>query len=493
MRRSASAERCVVLGDPLLLRRLAAYVQRRAVRTHTHTRIAVRPHALVCAAVALSGEDSSLHAIQLGWPGRSASLKRVVPDPRQREHMDAMFACLGAHLERYLDRCAERGVAPQLVVTSPSALRHLTNIADDFRFLERNPAVARLALLLTYFTERAQVVGQQAVVVMTEALTTNWVTPMQPSQEFHLAAVLACIDPPPGTDLEASIREAEHVPMGASTDPAFDNQILAPLLGRYHRARRRGPVEDLAVVEREIADALAPIVGRMYAAMQHGLTILARAELPPLSAVIEWARQEQRHFLDYRRALLAGVRFPLSDRPKLAAFRLVQREDALANHDAAVVCEDSFGRARSVCTGQALAGIVQNPRRERPTGRRRVVHVFDVLSAQDDLTLREHDEIRWADDPRLTCTVIDCRLEGGATRVTLTVTGGMNVPGMPEDGMSVTFVRSIPDWHRIGRRRAAMAARLAILPWTHTAGELPDAGPAEVPPDDPIQALEVLR
>ena len=483
-----------MLGDPLLLRRLEAYVQGRAVRTHTHARIVVQPHALVCAAVALSGEDSTLHAIQLGWPGRPPLVDRVVPDPRRREQMDTMFGWLGAQLQRYFDRCAERGVAPQLVVTSPAALRHLTNIADDFRFLERNPAVARLARLLTYFTERAPVVGQQAVLVMTEALTTHWVTPMQPSQEFHLGAVLACIDPAPGTDLEAKVREAEQLPMGASTDPEFDNQILAPLLGRYHRARRRGlAAEDLALIEREISEALAPIVGRMYDAIQQGLTLLALIELPPLSAVNEWARQEQRHFFDYCQASIAGVRFPLYDRPKLAAFRLVQREDAIANHDAAVVCEDGFGRARSICTGQALAGVVQNARRERGTGRRGVAQVFDVVSAQEGLTLREHDEIRWADDPRLTCTVSDCRLEGGATRVTLTVVAGMNVPGMPPDGTSVTFVRSIPDWHRVGRRRAAMAARLATLPWTHEAGGLPSPGPARVPPDDPIQALEVLR
>jgi hypothetical protein len=487
-----------VLGDPVLVRRLEALVAQRAVPGHTHARIAVEPHALVVAAVALSGEDASIHAIRLGWAGRTRSQFHAIPDPRRREDMDAMFAWLGDYLRRYFDWCEKRGLFPQLVITSPAALRHLTNIADDYRFLERNPAVARTATLLTYFTERAQVAGQQAVAVMTEVLTTHWVTPMQPSQEQHLGAVLACIDPPPGADLAQRIREAERVPMGFTTDPAFDNTILQPLLARYHRARKRAPErgdppEAVRAIEPEITAALEPVVTRMYDAIQQGIRLLRAADHPPLPAVAEWRREEASAFAHFRLAMAKGVRFPLHDRAKLAAFRLVQREDAQANQEAAVECDDRFGRARGICTGQALAGHVENRRVERRPGRGAPVHTFEVVSTQEGLTLRERDELRWADDPRLAVVVSDYRLDGGRTRVTVTVTAGMNVPGVPSEGTPVTFVRAVPDWHRLGRRRAAMSDRLSTLPWTHIPGARPARRPREAAPADPLRSLEMFR
>jgi hypothetical protein len=262
---------------------------------------------------------------------------------------------------------------------------------------------------------------------MTEVLTTHWVTPMQPSQEQHLGAVLACIDPPPGIDLAQRIREAERVPMGFTTDPAFDNTILQPLLARYHRARKRArkqarkrgdPPEALRAIEREITDALEPVVTRMYDAIQDGIRILRTADHSLLPAVAEWRREEASAFVRFRRAVAQGVRFPLHDRAKLAAFRLVQREDARANQEAAVECDDHFGRSRGICTGQALAGYVESHRVAWRPGRRSPVRTFDVVSTQDELTLRERDELRWADDPRLAVVVSDYRLDGGRTRVT---------------------------------------------------------------------------
>jgi len=483
-----------VLGDPLLLRRLEAYVRQRAVCSHTHAQIVIQPHAMVWAAVGLSGEDSSLHAVQIGRWNRPPSVTAVAADPIRGDERERVFDQVAIVLERYFAWCVKRAVAPQLIVTSSSALEHLTNIAEDYRFFRSAPRTAQAARDLTYFAERAPIRGQQAVVSLAEVLSTHWVTPLPPSRERHLGIVLACIECPPGADLMALVLEAERTPMGPVTDPAFDADQLAPLLAKYRRAvRRRHVPAELQRRAQAIREVMTPVTSKLYHAIQRGVGVLIRAHLPPLPAVTEWQRQEVRAFLDTVEASQQGVQYPINDRAKLAAFRLVIREDAQANYEAAVVTDDAFGRARSVCTGQTLAGITENRRRTGHPTRRGHVHTFDVVTTQDELTVRPGDELCLADDPRLVCVVRDYRLIGGQTRVGLRVARGMNVPGVPLDGSEVTMIRAVPDWHRLGRRRAAMAERLRVLPWTHVEGGAAPATDPETPPTDLIRALEVLK
>ncbi len=483
-----------MLGDPMLVRRLQAFTAQRAVRSHTHARVVVLPHAMIWAGVALSGEDGSLHAVQIGRWNRPPTATLIAPDPVHQDDREQLYDRVAAHLETYFAWCRRRDVPPQIIITSGSALDHLTNIADDLRFLRNAPRTADAAMLLSYFTGRAEIPGQQSVITLAETLATHWVSPLPPAREHHLGVVLACIASRGGPDLWTDVEAAEAVPMGPTTDPAFDADVLLPALARYRRGVRRGlPEAERRALGEPIATALASVVGQLYSTMQHGLRVLLREHMPPLNAVVEWQRQESRAFLDFMAAVDRGVRFPVNDRAKLAAFRIVHREDALQNHDAAVIADDAFGRARSICVGDAVTGIAANYRRTRHPTRSGFTHTFDVLTTQAELTLRPGDELHLADDPRLRAVVRSYQLDGTQTRVTLRIVTGMNVPGAPPDGAAVTFVNDVPDWHRLGRRRGAMSRRLAAIPWTHTAGAEPPTIPPDVAPADPLRALEILR
>lgn len=503
--------------DLLLALRLAAYAKGRAVPAFTNARLPVLPHALVVPAIALAGEDATIHAVALSGVGR-AEPRRIlaVADPRQREAMDEMFGMLDSYLERYLVACEEVDRSPQLVVTSPGALRHLRNIAEDLRFLERDAHIARFATNLSYFTDRAQVPGQQAVVVLTEVLSTHWVTPLQPYQEAHLGALLATLDPAPDQDVTELVRAAEALTMGPRTAPAFDNTVLAPRLRRYTEARRRGaPRERLDALRAEIAAVLTPIVLRMHRAMQYGLRKLGEAALSPLPEVAAWQEAEREAFHGFRDARRAGIRMPRRDRAKGGAFRLVEREEGQSTLEASVQCHDALGRARAEAAGDVLACEVEGSHPERLPGRRRRVIAVDVVTDQTGLRLRQRDELTWVEDPRLEAVVADIREAGHRLRVTLHLTGGMQCVGVPPVGAQLTLVRRVPDPERIRRVRGAMARKLAVLPWTHD-HTLPPPAPrprpvvppgaspggqavghavlaAETDDHDPLTLLEVLR
>jgi hypothetical protein len=360
-----------------------------------------------------------------------------------------------------------------------------------------------------YVTDRAQVPGQQAVVVLTEVLATHWVTPLQPSQEGHLGALLATLDPPVGQDVAALVRAAEALTMGPRTAPQFDNVVLKPRLDRYTDARRRGaPPETLDALGAEVVAVLTPVVLRMHRAMQFGLRKLAAAALPPLPQVEAWQAEEREAFARFRAACAAGVHMPRRDRAKGGAFRLVEREEGRATVEASVQCHDPLGRARAEAAGEVLTCEVEAAYPKRLPGHRRRVIAIDVVTSQSGLRLRQRDELRWVDDPRLEVAVADVadfRDAGRRLRVTLHLTRGMQRPGVPPIGSRMSFVRRVPDPQRIRRVRGAMAQKLVVLPWTHdhTAPPPParprpvvlpgqDAAPA-AEDHDPLALLEVLR
>lgn len=492
--------------DLLQALRVAALARGRAVPAFRQARIGIQPHALVVPAIALASEDASIHAAAISSVGLETPLRILaVADPRQRDSADEMFGLLDAHLERYYVGCEETGRAPQLVVTSHGALRHLTNIADDLRFLERNAAIARFATNLSYFTDRAEVPGQQAVVVLTDVLATHWVTPLQPYQEAHLGALLATLDPPQGQDVMELVRQAETLTMGPRTAPVFDNTALEPRLARYTKARRRGaPQEELDRHRDEIAAVLTPVVMRMHRAMQYGLRKLAEAALAPLPEVEAWQEAERDAFLRFRRARTAGFPIPRRDRAKGAAFRLVEREEGQATVEASVQCHDPLGRARAEADGELLACEVQGSHVERLSGQRRRVIAVEVVTQQTGLRLRRRDELTWIDDPRFEAVVADIRQSGRRLHVTLHLTRGMQRPGVPASGAQLALVRRVPCPERIHRVRRAMSHKLARVPWTHDhtiAPPDPRPKPVILPgsdiaaPDnhDPLALLEVLK
>lgn len=485
--------------------RVQAWREQRAVRAFSHRRIRVQPHAVLAAFLQFPGEDNTILAAALGSRGRRTPARVVTaPDPRVPDEKLHVFEQLDAYLRRYYDWCERVGVAPQMVVASHGALKHLTNIADDLRFTRHQPTVAAFATRLAHLTMRAQVPDQQAVAVLTDILSTHWVTSMDPTQEHHLGAVLAAIAPTEGLSVKDAVRAAEELALGPVTLPAFDRTVLQPALGRFHGARRRGDAPAiLAELRRAIEDATSPLVVRTFDALHQGLDLLDAAALDELPEVEAWIDTERSAFLDFRRADAAGIRTPRQDRARGGAFRYVEREQALAVVEAAVECHDTFGRATSVARGAAIEGRVTNVRLVSVPDQRTRATFVTIDATQSALRIREGHELTDPSDPRCRYTLRTSERGGPATApvttMTFRMTAGSKRPGPPSIGTDVALVREVPDLHRLGRLRGSLKAKLSGEHWVLGDAAPPPNPPGRaigLPPDLPVSqrlALEVLR
>ncbi|MCC6630133.1 MAG: hypothetical protein IT340_22360 [Chloroflexi bacterium] len=480
-------------GDLDLLARLLAYRDGRAYPRASHRHVSIQPDALVLAPLALAGEDTTIHIVAYGPIGRPPRLL-CVPDPRQRDDQYRLFAELGADIEDYFRRCRDAGRFPQIWVSSAPVAAHLDTLADRLRYNRLDPAIKRFGELLSYATGRLPVAGQQALLTATGVLALHWATGQQDGEDEHLGALLTWLEPPPGRGILAAVAAAELEPMGVKTDPDFDRDELAPLVGAYNAAARAGAAPAaLRARARLIRDALAPVARRIYAATQRAVALLRDSGRPPLPDLPAMDAREAAEFEGFMAARDAAIPLALRDSPKAAAFGLAGREHALETAETAVLRGDRVARARGRLSGRVLLGEVENPRSTR-TGPRRVAYGFDVRSRQRVLHLRRRDELCWVDDPRLRVVVEDVRRDGGATRVSVRLLAGQRAVGLPTAGATLELVEPAPTWDDIWRVRGHLKTVLAATPWTHADGGIPAPAPPAAPPvPDPLAAVEALR
>ena len=199
-----------------LVASLLAYSAGRAQRRATHRQVVIQPGALVLCPIAMSGEDTTIHAVALGSLGQPPAIYSV-PDPRQRDDQFGLFEQLHERIERSFQSCLDQGVHPQLWVSSGAGAGHLDVLAERFCHSRQSPFVRRLGELLSYATDRTPIAGQQALLTATGALRAHWATGQQPGEDEHLGALLAWIDPPAGVPVQHAVARAELTPMGART------------------------------------------------------------------------------------------------------------------------------------------------------------------------------------------------------------------------------------------------------------------------------------
>src|SRR5207248_2884003 len=144
-----------------------------------------------------------------------------------------LFAWLGQRMKAYFESCRTQGTYPQLWVVSGAAVGLLDILADRLRFNREHPLVRTCGELLSYATERFPVHGQQTLQAATAVLRLHYATGQQEGEDEHLGTPLTWIDPPTGNVL-AAVAHEELKPMGVKTDPAFDRDVLAPLVSNYN-------------------------------------------------------------------------------------------------------------------------------------------------------------------------------------------------------------------------------------------------------------------
>ncbi|MBA0049654.1 hypothetical protein E0L36_01645 [Streptomyces sp. AJS327] len=384
------------------LARVEAVAEGRAQPLTTVRHRHIAEHPLVLVPLATAGDPGAPLGALLGTD-RAAPVLLTVAQPR---NLDLRFAFLAElaeallpHLESTLDEVEyEERTAPdpetgkrttvqvELCVDAPQLLVPNTPGADFVRLLGRStrfrrtaeddplnpyPAPARVPLLgrwLTHYGERARVPGSSLLLPMTQLLSRHWATGQSPLEDQHLGALLAWIDPPPRDPAtpdgprengERAAFRAElgrdaagqllRPPAGPTTDPAFDNALLAPAIRRFD-AGLPGAAEE---VRELIAGQLLPTWEAMWRAVD-----LLRG-LPEAGRVAERWKRDRWSYTGHRDRLRAGEPpQPRQDDAVTAARKLASREQAQAQLAAQEALDDPLVMAGRRLAGEAFQGEV---------------------------------------------------------------------------------------------------------------------------------------
>jgi hypothetical protein len=502
------------------LARVAAATAGRALPTKTvrHVHLSGRP--LVLVAAQLAGEACAPLAVLAGDDREKPKLLAVY-EPRDRTQRFEFAAGLAAivlpHIDGYAgdadstgngatdqgDRADPYPDAPQLLVPNLPTVAFLRLLGRSTRFRRTEgeyavPAtVPLLGRWLTYFTERAEVTPSAQLLAMTAVLADHWASGQSAAEDANLAALLGWIDPGDGMTGHAAARAAEDPercpPAGPVTDPAFDNEVLAPILQEVHEATLAGDGARL---------------GRARAAMDHAL----RAQLEPTWALV-WravdllgalpaAGHAEQRWLSDRWSFTSQVAWireggapqARRDGAVAAARRLARLERDQQRLAVERAYDDPLVMAEYRMTAEAFAGAVVAAEQERLvalTGKRPVLRPLVTVATSDQVLFEPGAVLRSPARPGQQATVMDvvppgtpgtsARTAGGdcRTQVVLELKGGMGrsltpPPGsVPAVGEYVTYTSLRDDF-----QPAPKFPEKEDTPWTH-GGPPPEYVPAD--------------
>jgi hypothetical protein len=476
------------MGLDIYLRLRAAHAgraERLCARRHVH--LSQRP--LVVVGYHLAGEPGAPVALRYGSrPDDSHTL--VVPEPRDRTLRFARLARFAADLARYLDRFSRRAPAPsgspgpagagplcvdapQLLCPNAATAQWLTDaLGRQLRYLRPDgphpvdPSLPTAGAHLTFFAEQRVLPGSCLVLTATELLTTHWCTGQLPVEDQHLGAVLAWVDPPPGTTgPEAALVAEQQPPAGPLSDPAWDRERLQPLIGEYARAGEAGPA-----VEAELAQECADVLEQAWQDTWRARDLVAA--LPEAAHVPQRWDQDRRAWTRHLDRVVAGTANFRIRQDQLRSFRflheLERRTVALARQ---MALDDPVRLAAQVAAGDALAGeVVERDCAHRiasASGRRRLVRPLLRLRPVVPFHRPAGTELWWTENTRVRVEIrgVD---DGGLVELMVVAGANRSVEEaertLPAPGARMAFVDSDED-----RFPDVLPER---LPWTHEpAGE----------------------
>jgi hypothetical protein len=460
---------------------------------------------MVVIPLTLAGDPATPVAVMLGTaPSRPQLL--TVAQPRNRDLRREFLSALAQAVLGYIvgrrqsfDVIAETRTrpehrryrqAPQLIVPNHASRDYLGLLGRALRFLPVegpwaiDPSVPLLGKWLTFFADNADLPGSALLSDLTGFLAQHWATGQSPLEDANLAAQLAWIDPPAGlTGLQAAL-QAEDVlqfpPAGPTTDPGFDQAVLAPLIHAYDRSAGAGRTRAAAAIE----TAFRGQIERTWEAAWSAVTLLQGLPEAPSTAA-RWTADRDRftRYCEYIDG--GGLPQAARDSAAAAAARLARLERAQAAYEAQLALEDPYVLAGLRTAGDAFGGqvISADPSRtvRSPAGR---------LMLRPRFTVRTGDPVRIEAERTLVCparpaqkvTIAEVTRSGESADVTLEVTGGMGTPArpaagaVPPVGAQVSYTIDPGYW---APREFPSADQ---TPWTHGG---PPSRPAVVPDQEP--------
>ncbi|MDT3440389.1 MULTISPECIES: hypothetical protein [unclassified Pseudofrankia] len=433
-----------------------------------------------------------------------------------RADEDALAAAEATGPERFLD-------APQVLVPNRAGVEFARLFGRSTRFrstLGEYAVPAGVPLLgrwLTFLAQRAEHPGSSALVAMTEALTLHWATGQSALEDANLAALMAWIDPPDGLSGPEAARLAEDPrtwpPAGPTTDPQFDNRVLAPAIAAYDEAiallreqaglagapdplladpdviDSRFRAADLGAarvwpgapdapvqswlrardeVERAVRGQIEPTWRLMWRAVRR------LRELPDAASVPRRWEQDRTRFTSYYAYLRdedGGLPQARRDGAVAAARRLAVLERELAAYEADQAFDDPLVLANQRVTGDAFVGTVVAAERDR-----RIANERGTLVTRPLVEVVTVDPVRLpigtkvCSPARVGQTGVIMSLEPAADGllVSLELSGGMGRAKVPPPGSVpdmdevISYTSVLPD----GAFSAALPAP-EDTPWTH--------------------------
>lgn len=472
--------------SPSLALQLEADLRGWAVRAASSAHVQVQPHARVLAMVKMAGEDTSCQIVALGRVGTAPEICSVAYPPDRAEQAK-LYRWLAKRLVGYIRKCHRRGTYPQIWVSSPAVIEHLDTLCEYLRYNKKDRYLRALGRRLSYLTQRSFHAGQQCLLSVTGVLTDHFRVGQMPGENQHLGALLSWYDRDPQVSVLDAVEAAEMVPLGVSTDPTFDSEVLAPHIDDYHRAydlleKTGGTLLNRRLVRQrraQIRADLEPIVRRTYDATQRGIAIFQAAQLPPLPDLWRFQQREWESFNLFMTRFRGGWRIALQDKPRAAVFEFSMREQNQKDYEIALVMGDAKVRVQKVFAGDVLRGKIRD-RYQAPVGNRLREHLV-LHTLQADLRLRVGDRLHWVDYPYFEVEVVSLQdvVRGSRSykRLDLCVWAGMNrgknSPGIPPLHTQMDLMSDQPRFDRWPRMLGRLKDALDQTSWTLGGASLP--------------------
>jgi hypothetical protein len=452
-----------------LARALAAERGRaQLIRTVRHAHLSSRP--LVFIPLELAGEANAPLAALVGDDPEKPRLL-TISEPRNRARRFAWAADLAAIVLPYIDSFADAALgvdsdartgagggedeafpdAPQILVPNPGgvAFTRLLGRSTRFRRTQGEYAVPEsvplLGRWLTFFAERAEVPASSLILAMTSVLTAHWATGQSATEDGHLAALLAWIDPPDGLGGAEAALAAEDPgkwpPAGPVTHPDFDNDVLE---GRVRAVRTAAAAGDEAALNRAQAAFAAALRSQLeptWSLMWQGVELLrGLREADYLGKC--WERDRWSFTSHVRRLAEGGPPQARRDNAVRAARRLSSLEREQQFIDVRAAFEDPLVMAEQRMGGEAFAGRAVEVQADRTddTGKRTVPRPWIAVATADAVLIETGKRVKVlrAGRPRQDAIVRivepGAGSDGGMTVVTVELTSGMGRKKTPEPG-----------------------------------------------------------
>ena len=457
--------------------------QQLATRRHVH--ISERP--LVIVAYHLSGDLGAPVGFMLGTT-LADPLVVAVGEPRNRDQRFGGLMLLAGHVREYLanfedtellvrtTRSGTREIAvandaPQLVFPNgPTAAWCCGLLGRALRYLQTtgerpvDPSIPELGRDLSFFSDRSSTLGQSVVFVAAEQAVLHWATGQTPIEDQNIHTVTAWIAAKLSTatrSLDSALSEAEaRPPAGPVPDPAWDADVLAPLVARFNADVRMGvsPERASSPLREALAEALEPAWNATWQLRDHIRALPEAAHVAP-----RW--QEDREAWAYHLERIRTDRAWFRRIPDpLQAARLLERSEAsIERVGREMALDDPLVAARAVANGEALSGTISAVDLAHQLPGRRAYRPMIYVSADDASELPLGTVLAWWDRPALVAEVVAVSADG--QNITLMVTAGHGrgrpqAAALPVPGSEAVF----GPWTAERWRGSAFPGE---TPWTH--------------------------